>query len=79
MMLATLLKEIEQEKAGIRTPETDTRAKPLATHLADWEASLRANRRGNEYVRWKLARVGRVFDGCGVMLSLMKTRMAGDS
>jgi len=64
-MLADLLKRIEEEKAGIRTPETDTRAKPLSIHLADWEASLRANRRGDEYVRWKLGRVRRVFDGCG--------------
>ncbi len=64
-MLADLLRKIEEEKAGIRTPETDTRAKPLATHLDDWEASLRASHCGDEYVRWKLGRVRRVFDGCG--------------
>ena len=63
-MLADIMKRIEEEKAGIRNPETDARTKPLSAHLIDWEASLRANRRADEYIRWKLARVRRAFEAC---------------
>jgi len=69
VLLAKLVKDIEHRKAGIRTGDTDAAAKPLADHLAEWERHLKANGRTDEYIRWKLARVRRVFDGCGFVFA----------
>ncbi len=65
LMLADLLKKIENEKAGIRDPFEAHRRKPLSDHLDDWLASLRANGRGPEYVALKASRVRAAIEGCG--------------
>ena len=58
------MKKIENEKAGIRDPFEAHRKKPLAEHIENWLASLRANGRGVEYVALKASRVRAVVDGC---------------
>ena len=65
LMLADLLKRIENEKAGVVDRFSDHRKTPLATHLDDWKRSLTASGRGDEYVTLKLTRVRDAFDGCG--------------
>jgi hypothetical protein len=51
LMLAELLKRIENEKLGIRDPFEAHRKKSIADHLKDWLTSLRANGRGAETSR----------------------------
>ena len=63
-MLAELVRKAELGKAGIRDPFEEHRRRPLAEHLADWEANLFANGRGENYVKLKLARVRAILDGC---------------
>ena len=86
-MLAELVRKAELGKAGIRDPFEDHRKRPLAEHLADWEASLYANGRGEEYVKLKLARVGAILTGCKFVftsdlsadrLELFLARLRGD-
>ncbi len=68
VMLANLLKKIENEKAGVRDPFADQRKRPLSAHLDDWKKSLEASGRGDEYVTLKLARVRAAFDGCAFLM-----------
>ena len=65
VMLADLLKKIENEKAGFRDPFEAHRKRPLTEHLSEWLASLRANGRDAEYVTLKASRVRAVVEGCG--------------
>ncbi|VTR97009.1 integrase-recombinase protein : Marine sediment metagenome DNA, contig: S06H3_L02821 (Fragment) OS=marine sediment metagenome GN=S06H3_17168 PE=4 SV=1: Phage_integrase [Gemmata massiliana] len=64
VMLADLLKKIENEKAGVVDRFGDHRKRPLSEHLNDWLGSLRANGRDTEYVTLKASRVRAVFEGC---------------
>jgi integrase len=63
-MLARLVHKAEMGRAGSRDPFEEHRKRPLTEHLTDWEASLYANGRGEEYVKLKLARVRAILDGC---------------
>ncbi len=63
-MLNELMRRAELERAGVRDPFREHRRRPLAEHLTDWEASLRANGRGQDYVALKLARLRAILDGC---------------
>ena len=65
VMLADMLKQIENEKAGIIDHTTRHRKRPLGGHLEDWLDSLRANGRDDAYVQLKASRVRSVIDGCG--------------
>ncbi len=65
LMLANLLRKVENEKAGIRDPFEAHRKKPLTEHLDVWEESLKSNGRESGYVTLKLSRVRAVIDGCG--------------
>ena len=65
MMLAELKRKAEFERAGIRDPLKEHRKTPLAEHLSAWLTSLRANRRGEEYIDLKESRVIGILDGCG--------------
>ncbi len=65
VMLADLLKKIENEKAGVRDPFADQYKRPLSAHLDDWKASLKASGRSDEYIALKLTRVRAAFEGCG--------------
>lgn len=56
-MLNDLVRNVENEKVGIRDPFEAHRKKPLAAHLADWLESLRANGRDPEYLALKAGRV----------------------
>jgi len=62
-MLADLKRKTELERAGIRDPFKEHRKTPLIDHLAAWEASLRANRRNEEYVVLKISSVRSVIEG----------------
>lgn len=65
VMLADLLKKIENQKAGVVDRFADHRKQPLADHLNDWEKSLAASGRGEEYIALKLARVRNAAEECG--------------
>jgi len=64
IMLAELLKGIENEKAGVFDRTAVHRKRPLSAHLDDWKASLNACGRDEEYIALKLTRVRAAFDGC---------------
>lgn len=68
VMLAELLKRIENEKAGIFDRTAGHRKRPLAAHLDDWQRSLEAAGRSAEYVGMKLGRTRAAFDGCGFVM-----------
>src|SRR5262245_12584378 len=63
-MLDALVRRAELEKAGVRDPFRDHRKRALTAHRDDWEASLQANGRGDDYVKLKLARLKAILDGC---------------
>jgi integrase len=63
-LLDTFVRRAELEKAGVRDPFRDHRKRALTAHRDDWEASLRANGRGDDYVKLKLARLNAILDGC---------------
>jgi integrase len=63
-MLNELVKKAELAKVGISDPFEKHRKRPLAEHLADWEASLQAGGATAKYVRQAGGRARRVLDGC---------------
>jgi integrase len=63
-MLAELVRKAGLSRAGIRDPFEEHRKRPLAEHLKDWEASLRANGCGEECIQLKRTRVRAALDGC---------------
>lgn len=65
LMLADLLRKIENEKVGVRDVFADHRKRTVADHLNDWKASLRANNRGPDYIAEKVGRVQAVCSECG--------------
>ncbi|HEX4611311.1 MAG TPA: helix-turn-helix domain-containing protein, partial [Urbifossiella sp.] len=65
VMLAELLKRVENEKSGVIDHTHTHRKRPLSAHLDDWFDSLRANGRDDTYIRLKAARVRAVVAGCG--------------
>src|SRR5262245_50121096 len=64
VMLANLLKKIENEKAGVVDRFAEQRKRPLALHLDDWQASLAASGRDDEYITLKLTRARKAFEEC---------------
>ena len=65
LMLADLLKRIENEKAGLVDRTADHRKRPLSEHVADWRAALRSAGRGEDYVSLRVGRVEAAVDRCG--------------
>ncbi|MHB1524619.1 MAG: hypothetical protein ACYCYB_11775 [Candidatus Dormibacteria bacterium] len=63
-MLAELVRRAELGKAGIVDPYEQHRKRPLAEHLADFEASLLAKGGTVKQARQVAARVRRVLSGC---------------
>jgi hypothetical protein len=63
-MLNSLVRKAELGKAGCGDRFEDHRKTPLVKHRDEWETSLRANGRGDEYVKLKLARLKSILDGC---------------
>jgi site-specific recombinase XerD len=63
-LLAELVQQTERTRAGLSDPCQAARSKPLAEHLADWETSLRANGRVEDYIQLKVERVKRVLKAC---------------
>lgn len=65
LMLADLLKKVENEKLGIRDPFEKHRKKPLTGHLDDWLISLKSKDSTPEYVSLRGTRVRAVVEACG--------------
>ena len=63
-MLADLVKNAEQRKAGLGDPFADHRERPLDRHLSEWKESLRSNGRVEAYIQLKVERVQRVLSAC---------------
>jgi hypothetical protein len=64
-MLNDLVRKAELQRAGIIDPFEVHRKRPLADHLADFEASLRAKNRPHKQIVQVVARVRRIIQGCG--------------
>ena len=69
MMLADLLKKNDREKAGEIDRTAEHRKRPLTAHLTDWQVSLAASGREEDYITLKLSRVRTAFEGCGFVLT----------
>jgi integrase len=64
IMLNELVKKAELGKAGLTDPFEEHRKRPLAEHVADFEASLLAKGGTDKQARQVAARVRRVLAGC---------------
>lgn len=64
-MLNELVKRAEFQRIGIVDPFEDHRKRPLAEHLADFEAYLRNKGDTEAHARKTLSRARRVVQGCG--------------
>jgi integrase len=60
-----LVRRAELERAGISDPYRDHRKRPLAAHLDDFEAAMRAEGNADKQVDQVLYRVRLVIQGCG--------------
>ena len=65
MQLAAMMAEVEQERAGNVDPFKAHRKRPLSEHLLNWQASLKASGRAEDYIALKRSRMQAVLDGCG--------------
>jgi integrase len=65
IMLADLIRQAALADRGIVNPFEAHHKRPLAEHLADWEASLLASGATAKHVRQTLASARRVIEGCG--------------
>jgi integrase len=63
-LLADLVLKAELGRAGIGDPFEEHRTRPLACHLDEWEASLRASGAIDKHVKQTAARARRVVDAC---------------
>jgi hypothetical protein len=63
-LLAEMVKKAELGRAGINDPYEEHRKRPLAEHLADFAAYLKAKGDGAKHARDTVARVRRVIAGC---------------
>jgi hypothetical protein len=64
IMLAELIKKAENAKVGIGDRFEEQHRRPLAEHLADYRAVLKATGCGAKYIRDSLAAIGRIVQGC---------------
>jgi hypothetical protein len=64
LMLAELLKRVENEKAGVRDVFADHGTAPLSAHLSDWMEVLAAGGNTADYVRLKVSRVQKLIESC---------------
>ena len=67
VMLAKLLTEIEQEKAGVRTPLTTQQGRPLAALLAEYRAHHADKGNTPEQTAQAARRCELTFGGCGFL------------
>jgi integrase len=65
VMLAELISKAEMRHASPAFAYKEEAARPLAHHLADWEASLRASGATEKHARQTVACVRRLIAGCG--------------
>ena len=66
-LLAKLLKDIEQEKAGIRTPATAQAGRPLSALLSEYRAYHTDQRNIPEQTALTVRRCELTFAGCGFL------------
>jgi hypothetical protein len=78
-LLADLVKQAELRKAGIMDPFEGYRKQPLADHLEDFAAALRARGDTTKHVQLCLSRLRAVLDGTGaVWLADLDASKAGE-
>jgi integrase len=63
-MLAELVRRAEMKRANLADPFETHRNRPLAEHLAEWEAALRAGGASAKHVTQTVAGVRRILNGC---------------
>lgn len=63
-MLNALVRKAELGRVGVHDRFEDHRKRPLSVHRDEWEASLRANSRGEEYIKLKLTRLNAILESC---------------
>src|SRR5262249_2933331 len=63
-MLNALVRKAELGKVGITDLFEEHRKRPLAEHLADFEADLKAKGAGGKHVKQMVRSVRRVLEGC---------------
>ncbi len=61
-------REVNEERAGIRTPRIKQNEKPLAEHLDDFQKSLEDREISPTQVKLVIGRLGRAFDSLGFLL-----------
>jgi hypothetical protein len=78
-ILAELVRRAERGKAGIADRFEEHRKRPLAEHLGDFEADLRAKGVGAKHVRGTVACVRRILADCGAVFiaDLSASRVQG--
>src|SRR5438093_12581325 len=64
-MLGELIRRAEREEAGLLDPFEDHRKRPLAEHLAEFEADLRAREVTCKQLKLKVFRIRRLLESCG--------------
>ena len=64
MMLAELLKNIELQKVGVVDRFATQRKRPIAEHVKDWSASLKASGREEGYIKKRVNRVLTLVQEC---------------
>ena len=62
------IREVREERAGIRTPKIKQNEKPLAEHLSDFQQSLEAKEVSPDQVKLVQGRLKRAFDASGMNL-----------
>jgi integrase len=63
-MLADLIRKAERDQTGLSDPFEDHRKRPLAEHLSDFEADLRARGVTVKQIKLKLTRIRRLLETC---------------
>ncbi|MGL5094021.1 MAG: tyrosine-type recombinase/integrase, partial [Planctomycetia bacterium] len=66
-MLTDLVVRVERRKAGLESADSEQRDRPLADHLADFQASMTGKGRSGKHIRLTIARVESVLRGTGAV------------
>ena len=69
MMLAELLKTIELQKVGVVDRFAPQRKRPIVAHIDDWATSMKANGRGDGYIKKRTKRVSTIASECNFTFS----------
>jgi integrase len=68
VLLGRLTQKAELAGVGVVDPHEEHRLRPLAEHVTEWEATLKAKNRDSEYVELKLNRVREIIRECKFLM-----------